>query len=57
MTTNETLLTVRDVSAMLQVSRRTLQRWEKDGKLTPVRIGTTVRYRKQDVSALVRGVA
>lgn len=57
MTTNETLLTVRDVSAMLQVSRRTLQRWEKDGKLTPVRIGSTVRYRKQDVSALVRGVA
>lgn len=57
MTTNETLLTVRDVSAMLQVSRRTLQRWEKDGKLTPVRIGTTVRYRKADIAGLLKASA
>lgn len=53
MTTNEPLLTVREVSALLKVSRRTLERWEKAGKLTPVRIQGNVRYRTADVRDLI----
>ena len=38
------LLTVRQASALLDVDRSTLWRWEKEGYLRPIRIGRKVRY-------------
>jgi excisionase family DNA binding protein len=48
------LLTPAEVCAMFSVSRRTLPRWERAGILPAVRIGGTVRYRAEDVRALLQ---
>lgn len=57
MTTTEPLLTAREVATLLKVSRRTLERWEKAEKLIPIRVAGNVRYRQQDVRALIEGDA
>ena len=46
-------LTASEVMDVLKVSRKTLERWEKDQLLIPVRIGGTIRYREADVAALI----
>lgn len=50
-------LTVPEVMQTFKVSRKTLERWEKDGILIPLRIGVNVRYREADVRALIDGRA
>ena len=46
----ETYLTRDEASTMLGgAALSTLWRWEKNGDLTPMRIGSKVRYRKSDV--------
>ena len=52
---DETLLTVRQASALLGVDRSTLWRWEKEGYLRPIRIGRKVRYQLSAVNALKTG--
>lgn len=39
----------------LKVSKRTVANMLRDGRLTAVRIGTSVRVRRADVDALVAG--
>jgi len=39
-----------EVCTLLGVSKPTLWRWEREGKLMPVRIGKVVRYRKTDLA-------
>ena len=48
-----TLLTVRQVSAMLSVQPRTIQRWVQDGRLPGVRIAKTTRIPASAVEALL----
>jgi excisionase family DNA binding protein len=50
---NEGLLTAPEAAAYLRVTRKTLRRWENSGLLTPVRIGRNIRYRRDDVDALL----
>jgi excisionase family DNA binding protein len=50
------LLRDREVAAMVGVSRRTVERWAKDGLLEQVRLGGCVRYRRSDLEALINGV-
>jgi predicted site-specific integrase-resolvase len=38
------LLTASQAQSLLQVSRQTLANWERDGKISTVRIGGVVRY-------------
>lgn len=45
--------TRREVAELLKVSVRTVERWEAAGLITPLRIGGTVRFRAEDVDALV----
>ena len=48
-------MTANEVAAVLKISRRTLERWDKDGKLPAIRVGGAVRYRPADVRALIEG--
>lgn len=52
------LLSIGTVKKMLQVSRKTLLRWEKDGKIHPIRLvtGSPRKYRKEDIAKLMEGV-
>lgn len=47
------LLTSDEVMALLRVSRQTLWRWRTDGTLAALKIGTVVRYRREDVDRLL----
>jgi len=47
------LLTKTDTAKLLHVSIKTLERWEKDGLLHPIRISRSVRYRRDDIEALI----
>lgn len=51
------LLKRTEVATRLRVSVRTLERWEDDGVLVPIRIGRNVRYRAADVDAFVQASA
>lgn len=42
------------VSAMLDVSSRTLNRWQSQGYLVPVLIGGQRRYRKSDLDKIIQ---
>lgn len=41
------VLTLDDVMELLSVSRRTLQRWIKDGKIRAVKVGNQLRIPKK----------
>jgi excisionase family DNA binding protein len=46
-----------DVAEMLDVDKRTVQRWVAEGRLKPARFGTrTVRFMREDVDRFVRDV-
>lgn len=49
------LLTKEQVMHILSVSAPTLWRWGKVGYLVPVEVGGQVRYRSQDIDAIVEG--
>lgn len=51
----EAYLTRDEASSMLGgAALSTLWRWEKNGYLTPVRMGSKVRYRKSDVLKIIK---
>lgn len=43
------LLTTKEVAAYRRVTPRTIRNWEKAGLLTSVRLGRTVRFRREDI--------
>lgn len=49
----EPLLTVGDVSSVFAIHPRTVRNWAAEGILSPVRVGRTVRFRREDVQALI----
>jgi uncharacterized protein YfkK (UPF0435 family) len=49
----EELLTINDVVKKYNVSRSTLQRWEKLKSLLPVRLGKKVMYRTEDIKRAI----
>jgi excisionase family DNA binding protein len=50
----ELLLTPAEVAAMFRVDPKTVTRWAKAGKLTPIRtLGGHRRYRASEVNALL----
>lgn len=58
MSKNETvLLTKKETAEVLRVTQRTLDRYRLSGILTPIYLGRTVRYRRDDVQALIDGQA
>ena len=50
---NNELLTENEVQGYLKVSRSTLYRWEREGKLKVYRVGRQRRYRCEDIDALI----
>ena len=51
----EELLTVKEVMAVLKVSRPTIYAIRERGDLEAVKIGKSVRFRKSDVEKLMQG--
>ena len=49
----EKLLRPEEVAEMLQVSRRTVVRWLKEGRLKGVRAGRLWRVRKEDLETFL----
>ena len=48
------LLTEAEAGAVLHLSRTTLRKLWRDGRLVPIKIGRSVRYTQQDVDAFVQ---
>ncbi len=53
MTITNELLTRKDLMALFKVSQPTVIRLEAAGKLTPVRIGRCVRFKRADVEQYI----
>lgn len=51
----KTFLTSAEAQKALGVKRTTLWRWERSGYLTPVRLGRSPRYRREDIERLING--
>lgn len=49
---NDNLVPLKEVAETLNVSRCTLNRWNKDGYLTPIKIGRKVFYRQNDINEI-----
>jgi len=47
------LLTKAETAALLRVTQRTLDRYRAAGLVAPVYLGRTVRYRREDIDALI----
>jgi excisionase family DNA binding protein len=57
MQTEASLLTKQEVADRLKVSVRTVERMEAAGDLVAIRLGRSVRFRAEDVAALIGGAA
>lgn len=49
---NDNLVPLKEVAETLNVSRCTLNRWNKDGYLVPIKIGRKVFYRQNDINKI-----
>lgn len=47
--------TARETAQLLHVNLSTLWRWQKEGKLTPTKVGKKLFYRKEDVQRFING--
>lgn len=47
------LMTAQEVADLFRVSSMTVHRWGRDGTLHPVTIGSTVRFNRIEVEALL----
>jgi excisionase family DNA binding protein len=47
------LLTLDEAAEILRLSRRTLENWIRQGKLTPIRFGRNVRIERSEVERLL----
>lgn len=50
------LLTIQQVAKMLNVHSETLRRWDKNGRLKAIRVGSRGdrHYRKEDIEKLIK---
>ncbi len=53
---DESYYSFKHVAAMLDVSTRTLNRWQAQGYLVPVMIGGQRRYKKSDLERIIQKV-
>ena len=50
-------MTRRQIAQLFQISMPTVMRWEKSGRLQPVKLGQgSIRHRRSDVGAFVNGL-
>jgi len=51
----ESLLTISEVCQLLKVSKRTVQRWSKNGRLRPIRLSSRIiRFKKSDIERFLK---
>jgi excisionase family DNA binding protein len=48
-------MTVVDVSRLMRCSTLTVYRWERAGRLRGIRVGGLLRFKAEDVQALIDG--
>lgn len=51
----EKLLTVKDLSKILQVTEHSVRRYIREGKLECVRIGNTIRFTQEHLDQFLKG--
>ena len=51
----ETYHSVEDAAKIIGVDKSTLWRWEKQGYLTPIRVGKKVKYKGSDIKLCMEG--
>lgn len=51
----EVYLTTEETAKRLQVNRSTLWRWNKEGYLVSIKVGSKVRYKLSDVERIQKG--
>ena len=56
-TVADELLTRKDLAQIFKVSQQTVVRWEQVGRFPALRLGSRVRYRRQDVEAFITKAA
>lgn len=49
------LLTPEEVADRFRVGKTTVLRWGREGLVPTVRVGKTVRFRAEDIDALIKG--
>ncbi len=47
------LYTVRDIESLFRISRRSVTNWNDRNILKPIKVGGFLRYRRDDIEALV----
>jgi excisionase family DNA binding protein len=52
--TETPLMTKAEAAAYMRVTPRTLDRWVKAGRLARYRVGSTTRFKRADLDALVK---
>ena len=57
MSQEEILLTRYEAAERLRISLKTLDRWREHSVLVPIVIGGVIRYRREDIDALINRVA
>lgn len=50
------MVTRKQISDQLNISTKTVSRWEQKGWLKPFRIGKIIRYRQSEVDALIQSL-
>lgn len=54
MNTAATLLTVKDLAALLNVGKRTIWKWRDGHRLpSPIKVGRVVRWRRADIESWI----
>jgi excisionase family DNA binding protein len=53
---DEPYLTVKEVAALLRVSRQSIYIWIDEGRLQAVKIGKNVRVARRDLDSLIRPI-
>lgn len=54
---SDELLTPAQVSETFKVGVSTVSRWAKNGDLTPIRVGRTLRFRRDEIEKLIKPAA
>ncbi len=49
------LLTPKEVATQFRVTQATVRRWTREGLVPAVKVGKTIRFREEDIDALIKG--
>jgi len=51
MAQEEEIMTLKEVAQYLKIKERTIYKWAQNGKIPAIKLGSTWRFRKEEVNA------